>query len=55
AVVLGEVVEGRDRVDAIDAGAVSDDVHTVTVHDDGIEVIVNFEDDEEDDSDTGRA
>jgi 50S ribosomal protein L16 3-hydroxylase len=51
AVVLGEVVEGRDRVDAIDADAVSDDVHTVTVHDDGIEVIVNFEDDEEDDSD----
>lgn len=55
AVVLGEVVEGRDRVDVIDADAVSDDVHTVTVHDDGIEVIVNFEDDEEDDSDTGRA
>ncbi|KAG0778186.1 hypothetical protein G6F22_011381 [Rhizopus arrhizus] len=36
-VVLGEVVEGRDRVDAIDDDAVSDDVHTVTVHDDGIE------------------
>ncbi|KAG0732649.1 hypothetical protein G6F23_014110 [Rhizopus arrhizus] len=54
-VVLGEVVEGRDRVDAIDDDAVSDDVHTVTVHDDGIEVIVNFEDDEEDDSETDRA
>ncbi|WP_343126078.1 winged helix domain-containing protein, partial [Stenotrophomonas maltophilia] len=55
AVVLGEVVEGRDRVDAIDVDAVSDDVHTVTVHDDGIEVIVNFEDHDEDDSDDGRA
>ncbi len=27
----------------------------VAVHDDGIEVIVNFEDDEEDDSSAGRA
>ncbi|WMJ69747.1 cupin domain-containing protein [Stenotrophomonas sp. 24(2023)] len=52
--VLGEVIEGRTRVDAIDADAVSDGVHTVTVHDDGIEVIVNFEDDEEDDSTPGR-
>ena len=42
-------------VDAIDADAVSDDVHSVTVHDDGIEVIVNFEDHDEDDSDDGRA
>lgn len=53
--VLGEVVEGRDQVEVIDDDAVSDDVHVVTVHDDGIEVIVNFEDDEEDDSDAGRA
>ena len=55
AVVLGEVVEGRDRVDAIDADAVSDDVHSVTVHDDGIEVIVSFDDEDEDDSNDGRA
>jgi len=52
--VLGEVVEGRERVDAIDDDAVSDDVHRVTVHDDGIEVIVNFDDHDEDDSEPRR-
>ncbi len=53
--MLGEVVEGHDQVAELDDEVVSDDVHTVTVHDDGIEVIVNFEDHDEDDSDDGRA
>jgi len=55
AAVLGEVVEGHDQVAELDDEVVSDDVHTVNVHDDGIEVIVNFEDHDEDDSDAGRA
>jgi len=55
AAVLGEVVEGHDQVAELDDEVVSDDVHTVNVHDDGIEVIVNFEDHDEDDSNDGRA
>lgn len=52
--VLGEVIEGREQVEVIDADAMSDDVHLVTVHDDGIEVIVNFDDHDEDDGDPSR-
>jgi len=52
--VLGEVIEGHEQVEVIEADSMSDDVHLVTVHDDGIEVIVNFDDHDEDDSDAGR-
>lgn len=44
-----DIVDGTDAVEVIDDEAVEADVHEVTIHDDGIEVIVDFDDSDETD------
>ena len=42
-----DIVDGTDAVEVIDDEAIQADVHEVTIHDDGIEVIVDFDDSDE--------
>ncbi len=44
-----DIVDGTDAVEVVDDEAVEADVHEVTIHDDGIEVIVDFDDSDETD------
>lgn len=44
-----DIVDGTDAVEVIDDEATQPDVHEVTIHDDGIEVIVDFDDSDETD------
>jgi len=44
-----DIVDGTEAVDVVDDEAVEADVHEVTIHDDGIEVIVDFDDSDETD------
>jgi len=44
-----DIVDGTDAVEVIDDKATEADVHEVTIHDDGIEVIVDFDDSDETD------
>ena len=44
-----DIVDGTDAVEVIDDEAIQADVHEVTIHDDGIEVIVDFDDSDETD------
>ena len=44
-----DIVDGTDAVEVIDDEASQADVHEVTIHDDGIEVIVDFDDSDETD------
>jgi 50S ribosomal protein L16 3-hydroxylase len=44
-----DIVDGTDAVDVVDDEAVEADVHEVTIHDDGIEVVIDFDDSDEPD------
>jgi len=44
-----DIVDGTDAVDVVDDETIEADVHEVTIHDDGIEVVIDFDDSDEPD------
>lgn len=48
-----DVLDGRDRVATVQDEDFDDGVHEVTVRDDGVEVVVSFDEDDEEDDATG--